>query len=262
MNHDPFVGPAPAEVPLPKAPLVRVIAQVRFPLIVAIEKRDFIAPFQEAIRKRYPVLRQEHTQNVLLTPNGIAPSGPHTAWRFADLDDTWRVSLTSDFLALDTGAYTSRADFFERLKDVLSALNEHVQPSVIDRLGVRYVDRVIGPPLNNIRNLIRPEVRGMLGTDTEQYVQSALTESMFTVGNAQVLARWGYLPKGATTDPSAIVPADEPSWILDVDMSRMGQRAFVTEQIVSEAKQYAERIYAIFRWVVTPEFLRTYGGEP
>src|SRR5580658_5911796 len=59
---DPLVAPPPQEVPLAHAPLVRVIAQVRFPLVVAVEQRDFIAPFQETIRARYPVLRQEQTQ--------------------------------------------------------------------------------------------------------------------------------------------------------------------------------------------------------
>ena len=52
---DPFTDPPPVEVPLVNAPLVRVIAQLRFPLVAAIEQRDFIAPFQEAIRSSYPV---------------------------------------------------------------------------------------------------------------------------------------------------------------------------------------------------------------
>jgi hypothetical protein len=46
----PLTGPPPAEVPLTDPPLVRVIAQVRFPLIASVEKREFIAPFQEAFR--------------------------------------------------------------------------------------------------------------------------------------------------------------------------------------------------------------------
>ena len=61
----PLEGPPPPEVPLADSPLVRVIAQVRFPLIASVEKRDFIAPFQEAIRKNCP----EH-----------APWKPLTRW--------------------------------------------------------------------------------------------------------------------------------------------------------------------------------------
>lgn len=260
--HDPFVGPPPPEVPLTNAPLVRVIAQIRFPLIVTIEQRDFIGPFQEAIRKQYPILRQEQTQGMFFSPNRFAPTTPHTAWRFSDLEDSWRVSLSSDFLALDTGSYTSRSDFFQRFEHVLAALNDHVQPGVIDRLGVRYIDRVMGEQLNNIKNLIRTEMSGILGSTHTKYVQSALTEALFTLDEAQILARWGYLPAGATTDPSAIVPAEKPSWILDMDMSRTKQRQFDAGQIVHEANEFAERIYSLFRWAVTPEFLRIYGGKP
>jgi len=70
---DPLVAPLPAEVPLKNAPLERVIAQLRFPEILSVEQRDFVAPFQEAIRSKYPVLRQEQTQGILLGPAGAAP---------------------------------------------------------------------------------------------------------------------------------------------------------------------------------------------
>lgn len=51
---NPFGAPGPDEVPLERAPLVRVIAQLRFPPIVSLGRADFIGPFQEAIRSRYP----------------------------------------------------------------------------------------------------------------------------------------------------------------------------------------------------------------
>lgn len=132
---------------------------------------------------------------------------------------------------------------------------------MIDRLGIRYIDQVVGERLKNIKQLIRSEICGIVGTGAAGYVQSALTEAVFNLGDAQVLARWGHLPKGATTDPSAIVPIEEASWILDMDMSRTKQRPFVAELIVEDAKRFAKRIYSLFRWVVTPDFLRTYGGD-
>ncbi len=46
---DPLVAAPPAEVPLDDAPLVRVIAQIRFPEILAVEQRDAVAPFQAAL---------------------------------------------------------------------------------------------------------------------------------------------------------------------------------------------------------------------
>jgi len=259
---DPLLASTPAEVPLKDAPLVRVIAQLRFPEIVSIEQRDFIAPFQEAIRTRYPVLRQEQTQGVLLSPSGAATMKTQIAWRFSDTENQWRVSLTPEFLALETTKYASRSDFFDRLAVVANALATHVDPGQVDRMGIRYIDRITGDAVDDIANLVRSEVRGITGTAAAAHALHALSESMFEIGNARVLARWGSLPPGATVDPTAIEPANDKSWILDLDMFSVGPMPFEVDRIVAEAQRYAERIYTIFRWVVTDEFLVRYGGQP
>jgi len=259
---DPLVAPPPAEVPLERAPLVRVIAQVRFPEVLSVEQRDFVAPFQEAVRARYPVLRQEHTQGILVGPGGVAPAKPQIAWRFGDTDGHWRVSLTPEFLALETTRYVSRSDFFGRLRVVTEALGEHVEPGQVDRLGVRYIDRITGAAVDDLATLVRPEVRGIAGTVAATHAAHALSESMFELSDARVLARWGRLPPGATVDPAAIEPSEEKSWILDLDMFSAGPMPFVVDRVVAEAERYAQRVYTIFRWAVTKEFLIRYGGKP
>ncbi len=259
---DPLVAPLPTEVPLRHPPLVRVIAQLRFPEILSIEQRDFVAPFQEAIRSTYSVLRQEQTQGMLLGPGGVAPAKPQIAWRFSDAGGHWRVSLTPEFLALETTKYVSRSDFFGRLQSLAEALNEHIEPGQLDRLGVRYIDRITGPGVDDITKLVRPEVRGITGTISARHAVHALSESMFELPEARVLARWGCLPPGATVDPAAIEPAKEKSWILDLDMFSLTPMPFDVARVVAEARRYAERIYTIFRWAVTDDFLVRYGGEP
>lgn len=37
---------------------------------------------------------------------------------------------------------------------------------------------------------------------------------------------------------------------------------FDVGRVIAEAKRYAERIYTIFRWAVTDEFLVRYAGKP
>ena len=168
---DPLVSETPAEVPLSEAPLVRVIAQVRFPLIVSVEQRGFIGAFQEAIRPTYPVLREERTQGVVFGPEGMAPARSQVAWRFADGEDGWRVSLAPDFIALETTAYTSRDDFLGRLSTVLEAFTEHIGSKIAERVGVRYIDRVTGEAVGQIRDLVRPEVLGVIGTTMAGRIQ-------------------------------------------------------------------------------------------
>lgn len=259
---DPLVDPPPAEVPLDEAPLVRVIAQVRFPEILAIEQRDFVAAFQEAVRPTYPVLRQEQIQGFVMGPEGLAPARPLVAWRFGDIEGHWRVSLAPGFVALETTRYRSRSDLLERFGTVLEALRAHVGPQLVDRIGVRYIDRITGPDVDDIDELVRPEVRGILATPAAGHATHALAESLFEVPEAWVRARWGRLPPNATVDPAAIEPIADQSWILDLDMSSAAPVPFSVGAAVVEARRFAERIYTIFRWAVTDGFLRRYGGRP
>jgi len=261
-ESDPLVGAPPPEVPLRDAPLVRVIAQLRFPVITMMTKQEFIAPFQEAIRSTYPILRQEQTQGFMMAPLGPVLGQKQIAWRFSDIENAWRVSLTPEFLALETTRYRSRDDFLARLQTLVVALQQHIEPKVLERLGLRCIDRIAGEALGDIGTLVRHEVLGVVETPLHQYASHILSETLLQPPEAkeQILVRWGRLPAGATVDPFAIEPIGQASWILDLDMFSTEQRPFVSEQILADARRYAERLYSVFRWAVTDEFLRRYGG--
>jgi len=228
---------------------------------MAIEKRDFVAPFQEAVRAQYPVLRPDSTRGVTIGPDGPIAAPPQSTWRFSDVAGQWRLSLAPDFLALETTAYTSRDDFVARWRRVVVALSHHVGPQLIDRLGVRYVDRIHGAALADIMKLVRSELSGIAGSRVAARVLHAVSEAYFSVSEAQLLARWGRLPGNVTIDPSAIEPMPEASWILDLDMFRARTAPFDVQRLVDETRSFAERIYAFFRWAVTTEFLERFGGE-
>lgn len=263
-TQTPLVGPPPAEVPLATPPLVRVIVQVRFPIIASVENREFIAPFQEAIRNDYPVLRPEQSRSVALGPGGVRDTRSTTVWRFHDVGSDWRVTLAPDFLALETGRYTTRDDLLARFRSVLLAVEEHVDPKLIDRVGVRYIDRVTGAHLAELAALVRPEVRGVLSTPLAELVRHALSEHVFVLPEEAGLltARWGLLPSRSTVDPAAVEPIEEASWLLDIDAFQGDTHALDVDATVAQARRFAERIYSVFRWAVTDEFLRRYGGQP
>jgi uncharacterized protein (TIGR04255 family) len=260
-DWDPFAE-VPSEVPLTNAPLVRVIAQAKFSDVFSVEKREFVAAFQERMRSRYPVVRDERmVEQVTFNAEGIVPGKSRTAWRFLDVNDHWRVSLTSNFVALETTVYSSREDFFSRFETIVEALQATVRPEWLERLGVRYIDRVAGDAVGSMSTFVRPEVAGALGTRLAQYVQHSVTETMFKHGDRRIIARWGHLPPGATIDPAALEPVNEPSWILDLDMFRDGRVPFTPDGVVADAKSFATQLYGVFRWAVTSEFLRHYGGR-
>lgn len=266
LAEGPLVGPPPTEVPLAEAPLIRVIAQVRFPIVASIESRDFIAAFQEAVRSEYPVLRPEETQNVSLGDTGVSVAKKSIAWRFESPKTGWRLTLAPDFLALETRRYTSRDDFMGRFKAALTTLVSVIEPRYVDRLGVRFIDRVEGPNLQDLGELVRREVLGILDTDylAERTLHS-ICEQVFSLPEepGHLMARWGLVPANATVDPAGIDPIDAPSWLLDLDAFRVFDNSaeLDVESTVALAISFTERIYKFFRWVVEDELLRRYGGD-
>jgi uncharacterized protein (TIGR04255 family) len=261
----PFGSPVP-EVPLPRAPLAFVIAQVRFERVASVSNEAFIGGFQEAIRGVYPVMRREQQTGVLIGPGGpVVPAESSTAWRFDERPERWQVTLAPDFVALATARYSRRRDLLDRLRAILTAAQDHLEVRFSDRLGVRYVDRVEGEELlAQLPNLLRSEVLGTTGVDPgEAGVQQAHTFSDSTYRlpeGADLHARWGLLPPQATFDPS-IEPVDVRSWVLDLDAYTTQQDAFDPATLVARAEQLCERIYRFFRWAVTDEFLAAHGGQ-
>ena len=258
-TFDPFSSDSPDEVPLERAPLVRVIAQLRFPAIVSLGRGDFIGSFQEAIRPLYPILRPEQTAGFLLGP-GVAQRTDAVIWRFHDKADAWRVSLSTDFVALESTAYKDRKDFFQRFEAILAALEPLAKLPVYDRLGVRYVNRVRGAELEKLSSLVRPEVLGITSTRIEGLTHS-LCESLFQKEDVSLNTRWGRLPPNTTTDPASIDPIPEPCWVLDLDVFRGATRDFDIATIVEDGRTFARAIHSFFRWCVTKEFLKAYGGK-
>ena len=261
---DPLTGPSAPEIPLPDAPLVRVIAQVRFPMIASIQKPAFIGAFQEAIRDRYTDLAwvEPLATGVALGPEGIALEGKGGLWRFATPGDGWLVSLAPHFVALEATRYSSRTDFLERLKLVLDALAEHVTPHTTQRLGIRYVDRIDEKRLPEIAQLVRPEVLGVTSKNFGERLMLSITETAFMLDAGQLRARWGLLPADSTYDPGALEPRSTPSWVLDLDMFRLEDRPFNPAKLLAESRAFAERIYTLFRWTITDMFLSEFGGRP
>lgn len=260
----PLRDPPPAEVPLKHAPLVRVVAQVKFSEVLSVELPEVVAKFQIALLSSYPVLTRESGLNFPpAMPGAIVTPKPMTHWRFTDAapEWQWRVTLTSEFLSLEVNRYTSRSEFFERLEMVLDALQLHVKPTLMTRLGVRYVNRIVGQELADVAQLVRTEIAGVVGTLAD-YVKGGGSETLFIMDTQRMVARWGLVPPNAVLDPTIYEPIVERSFVLDLDVYDESPAPFDAAGIAARGKQFAQRSYAFFRWAVTDEFLRRYGGQP
>ncbi len=263
MKNNPLKRKVPEEIYLHDAPLVRVVAQLRFSIITSIEKQDFISNFQEAIREEYPVLRPEQTINVAVGPMGPVNNISSKIWRFINDKDGWKVSLSQNFIAIETSAYKSRTDFLHRWENILRAAVEHLKLRQYDRLGVRYVDRIQDGAMKHIKKFIKAEALSIMDSDgfSNDDIVHTFHETLFKIKDSQLLARWGKLSAKSTYDPSTIEPKADDSWVLDLDMFRLKNGVLDVDKIISDSTFYSERIYSLFRWMITDDFIAHYKGD-
>jgi uncharacterized protein (TIGR04255 family) len=266
MTSEPFGTVPIAEVPLPRSPLLRALAQVRFPRLVAMSPQNIettVGFVVEKLKDDYPILGEQREAQVTLTPEGVTQTPGARLWQLRSPDESWQVTLGETFVSLDTKAYSSRADFAQRLETVLAGIAETIAPPFSDRLGVRYTNRVEDSNLLlRIEELVRPEILGGVAVPRPEGVAlvHTLSESLYTIGPRMLHARWGLLPAGVMFDP-ALPAAVGSSWVLDLDSFTQVRSSFDAAELASAAEELAGAAYQYFRWVVTPEFLKAFGGE-
>lgn len=258
---NPLLDPPPKEVHLPAAPLVRVIAQIKFPEALNVERPEVVAEFQAAIAPSYGVLKRE--TGIRLPAEVVGVQQALTHWRFSDDPAAWkwRVTLASGFVALEASKYTTRGEFFERLEMVLEAVKVHIKPTLCTRTGVRYINRIAGQDVIDARKLVRAEILGLLSTAAAERASHVLTQAAFDIDGLKLQVNWGLLPPNGTPDPNVVEPLAERSFILDIDVSDEAPTPFAPETLAARAKSFAERNYTFFRWAVSDQFLQRFGGE-
>lgn len=260
----PFGEAAVSSVALENPPLALVVAQVRFPVILAIaDGSTILAEFQDRIRDGYPEVKQ--TTELSLSPAGAQAASQELikgkVWHFTDPDTGWEVAVANSFVALSTQRYTNREDFVGRLGRLLDTTLNVMRPTMAQRVGVRYSARIEGEGLiENIPKLFRSEITSATRlTDTEP-VQHAVTDVLFNLADSTLQARWGLLPAGATMDPT-ISPAPNATFVLDIDVASRLPIPFRPTAIAETAKSLGNQQYRFFRWAVTDDFLRDFGGR-
>jgi uncharacterized protein (TIGR04255 family) len=262
--HSPLGGAPPAEIPLANPPLDRVVAQVQFTPITKVDDRNFVAGFQEKLRAKYPFFEEGGEQALLFEagPGGQSLSQrQRPVWRFFDAKRNWRISLTSEAISLDVKLYSSRDDFLERWDEILGVMAAEFKPSLVVRVGMRYIDRIRDENFPRVDKLIKIDYLGPLFTKFQNQVLHMLGETALSAEEGNLLLRLGKLPGGGTVDPNLLDAIQGESFIIDIDVSKLGQREFELESLKITFRQFAERAYAMFRDIVTAEFDATYGGK-
>jgi uncharacterized protein (TIGR04255 family) len=232
-------------------PLVEVICQLRFNRILRIDTEP-PAAFQEKVRKTYPVARETNTISPPLPPQvaqlvGLEPGAiGQRAFDFMTGDSTWKISLTSHFIALTATEYEKWEDFRERLEFVEAAFCEIYDVTSFTRVGLRYRDLIQRSKLNlsgkRWSDLLNRDLAGELRTEVfEADAQHAARELVLTLDfdDAAVRLFHGF---------AQLQGSDERCYLIDSDFFR--ERETERTHVRAILDRFNREAGKLFRWAI------------
>jgi len=265
-------------VVLKHAPLVLSICQIRFRSLFGVTDQSIIA-FQRALQTKYPVAdRVETTESSVDIDNLSAEIKKEQKkihqWQFTDQDDNWEIALSQDFLALEARTYDHFEEFLDRLEEAIEFLIEHVQPTSIKQIGLRYVNEIRASTLRkntHWASIINSHLLGPIAIPAFMRHATGMASKQqltFTYGdNVMLNMHHGLLGKGTTLrEPQKKQAINDPFYLLDFDVLREFPPAGTIQEVNSRViqqfvKEYHDIIYQLFRWSVTQEYIAMIAEE-
>jgi uncharacterized protein (TIGR04255 family) len=207
----------------------------------------------------FPRIEQVEMQTATIAVGSGAvvpgPSDISRGWHLKSADGSWTAALLPGHFSLETTRYTTWNDFRGLFGDLCRAVERAVPPTIEQRVGLRYVDRISGLNASAPRHwerwihhdILGPPLHAMLGRSvlaTRQQIDLDLGE-----GRACILRH------GAVGDPTA-PPGKTNVYLLDFDIYREQARRFASGDVLAATQGFHELADALFVQVITPDLLR------
>lgn len=137
---------------LEKQPLLFVLAEFRFPMIMQMEK--FIPELQERFRSQFPYFEEQVSQEVKLQPQGIEVIS-FKQWNFIDKARRKAIIVNHSRLICITSEYHRFNHFSEFCLDSIGVLKDIANPAFVERIGLRYADLISPTDQSPISDLVQ-----------------------------------------------------------------------------------------------------------
>lgn len=248
-------------------PVVHVLAQVVHTPVLAFG--EHIAEIQSRfLAAGYPFFsRQEMVQIYVDLASGGAPRMvPAPRWDFVDKERTRSVSLTENSLVVSTRRYARFETFSHLVNEALGFVNEFARGSVVERIGLRYVDYVRPKTGEQLLQYLKP---GLLGFDLDEIPvkqgrsRSFRTEALAETDLGQLAVRCYRLPPGQMLPPDLVggaplgelayepVGDTQPGVVLDFDHFSQQSRDFSPFEILNTLQDLQGTLGIAFRRAIT-----------
>lgn len=242
--------------------LDEVVCQLRFPTILRIGASP-PADFQDAVRESYPLFVVKSSPQL---PPNLPPeiarmldadlSSSGSAYEFSTEDQSWKLSLTNEFVALTTNNYRRWEDFRTHLEAPLKFLQQIYSPSFYVRIGLRYrnvIDRSALGIECDWNDLITPHILGELSTDgIGDRIETAARDVVIRLENSgKVRLQHGLHVNKETKQNVYVIDADYHT----------AQRTEVDNAIATLDRFNAESGH-LFRWCITERLHKAMDPQP
>lgn len=255
--------------PLKNPPVYLTLAQVRFNPILKLA--DFLPSIQESFRQAgYPDFERQQIISIQVTLNDGQQQPnlvPQDKFQFGNVDKTHLFILDGQSLTLQSTNYGHFEAFSECFLTGLAIVNVVVKLAYIDRIGLRYLDRVMPMADESVDLYLADQVHGLTSRLGGKPVHS-FTEALNEVGSIKLLSRV-VIQDGPLSFPPDLQPGNMNvadrfvsyvgrSAILDNDGFMETREAFDADKVASHLDFIHKVIGAAFKATATAHAFSTW----
>jgi uncharacterized protein (TIGR04255 family) len=243
---------------LPRSPLELVICQVRLAQLPEVGDASSALAVHRATGGEdgpFPQMEPVQLQTAQFSIGAsVVTEGPSSGvgWQLRSEDGAWTAALMPDHIALTTTAYSGWADFRSRLESVIKAVAEVMHPVIENRLGLRYVDRIVRPEVvhsDDWAGLISDFMLGpVVHSSFAGHVRTSQQQLELDIDDGER----AIIRHGSVVDPAR---QGRLSYLLDFDAFRERTREFSPEGILRTADVFNDICLRLFQLAITPELL-------
>lgn len=265
-NNLPLGGLPPADSSmLAKAPLEVAVIEVRFTAAVAEISPTDAATLRDALAegtgKDFPAIQPAFQQQVQIDFGGQGTSHvsqQSKGWQIATSNGTSRVTLMPDVVIMQIGDYERWSTSMKApLRILLESLERLVEPSLVHRVGLRYIDRFQDEACNSVSSWqgkiddallgpVRNKVFGDMVRGAQQQIEIRLDD------HHGALLRHG---------PICDEASKSVQYLLDTDVFRHSTFEFDAEEVLHSAERLNRTALSLFQAAMTDDYLRQLRGD-
>lgn len=251
------------------APIFLTIGQIRFNPI--LQMSEYVDVIQTRFRKiGYPDFAHDEFKELQVDTSTVTPKvdvATTPRWRFKNAETTSEFLLFRNSLVFQTTSYETSDEFFATVVSGIQLINETVDLSFIESVGVRTLDAVLPGADEDLRDYLRPHLLGFYNDNNLGQLQHNILESAFAFGQSGLSVRRVVIMRGALGLPIDLVPLQlvlQPKFasvsgfhaVLDNDRIERGRFNVSIEEITGRLKQMKAGVTEAFYSAVTETALK------